>query len=83
MGASKLVSYTRFSSNDNIQKNERVRACSTHGKEINGYKVSMGQLGGRRPQGRISRGLEGSIEADLQIKWDGEDWIKATRHRDQ
>jgi hypothetical protein len=42
------------------------RIWSTHGEEINAYRISVGKPEGKRPPGRPRRRSEGNIKMDLR-----------------
>jgi hypothetical protein len=57
-GTSKFDAFFRpilllaFVGNNNMKKDEMVRACSTHGEKMNMYRVSVRKPEGRRLLGR-------------------------------
>jgi hypothetical protein len=42
------------------------RVYSTHGEEINAYRILVGKPGGKRPPGKSRRRSEGNIKMDLR-----------------
>jgi len=73
-----------YSSGDKIEKNEMGGACSTYGEMINGYRVLVGELEGKRPLARPRRRCEDNIKMDLQeVRYGGMDWIDLTQDRDK
>jgi hypothetical protein len=60
------------------------RACSTNGEKRNAYRILVGKLEGKRPQGRCRRRWEDYIRMDIrEIGWGGMDWIDLAQDRDQ
>jgi hypothetical protein len=57
-------------------------ACSTHGKQSNGYRVLVGKPEGRRPLGRRRCRWEDNIKLS-EIGWCGVDLIDLAQDRDQ
>jgi hypothetical protein len=60
------------------------RACSTNGAERNAYRMLVGKLEGKSPQGRPRRRLMDNIKMNLrEIGWGGKDWIDLAQDRDR
>jgi transposase len=53
--------------------------CSTHGEQKNAYKVLVGKLEGKRPQGRRRCRRVDNIKMDLI--YDGVVWTRLIWHR--
>jgi hypothetical protein len=52
------------------------RECSTHGKMLNAYRISVGNPERKRPLGRRTRGWEDNIKMDpRETGWGGMDSI--------
>ena len=57
---------TKCYSGDQIKKNEMGGACSSDGKERDGYRVLVGKPEERRPLGRLGHIREDDIKMDLR-----------------
>jgi hypothetical protein len=54
------------------------------GEKRNAYRISVGQLEGKRPLGRPRRRPVDNVKIDLrETGWDGIDWIDVAQDRDQ
>jgi hypothetical protein len=61
-----------------------ARHVARMGKERKVYKVLVGKPEGKRPLGRPRRRREDGIRMDLrETGWEGVDWIRLARSRDQ
>jgi hypothetical protein len=59
------------------------RACNTHGKERNVYRILMVKPEGKRPLGRTKHRREDNIKMDLvEMGCGGMDWIDLDQDRD-
>jgi hypothetical protein len=59
-------------------------ACSADGEVRGVYRVLVGKLEGKRPQGRPRRRWEDNIKMDLQeVGCGGMDWIELAQDRDR
>jgi hypothetical protein len=68
---------------DQIKKNERSGACSTHGGDENAYKIFVGKPEGKRPLRRRRRRWEDNIKTNLkEIGIEGIDLINLAEDRD-
>jgi hypothetical protein len=67
-----------------VKEDEMGRACSTHEKKRNAYRILVGKPQGKIPLGRPRRRWEDNIRMDLRgIGWSGMDWIDLAQDRDQ
>jgi hypothetical protein len=60
------------------------RACGTHGRGENMYRVLVGKPEGKRPLERPRHRQEVGIKLDLgEIGWGGVEWIHLAQDRDR
>jgi hypothetical protein len=77
-------SFAKYHYNDQVNKHEMSRECSTHREKRDTYRVLVGKPEGKRPLERPRRRREDNIKMDRrEIKWGSMDRINRAHDCDQ